>query len=117
MGVQNCTTVRCEASRGPTDCTHGECQCKKGFCRYPQGIAGIALEKLKCYARIPGSSCHFTRTCWSGGGFTKSFCGNGYCMCNSVGDIAKPVKKDDTSAGYVCTPLADQMTELDDENQ
>merc|ERR1712085_248970 len=76
--VGSCIIGKCSQSRGPTNCIAGQCHCKGGFCRYPESV--IHIETRKCYARIPGATCHLTRFCWSGG-FTKSFCNHGRCMC------------------------------------
>merc|ERR1712113_279605 len=82
-----------------------------------EGFAGIMLETARCYARIPGSTCHIVRGCWSGGGFTKSFCNHGYCMCNDAGEFAKPIKTKDGSTIYHCTRRGSEMTQISDEDQ
>merc|ERR1712217_281883 len=115
--VGNCLMSNCPKWRGPANCIAGFCHCKDGFCRYPEGIGGITIGRTKCYARIPGATCHVTRSCWSGGGFSKSFCNHGLCMCNNVGEWARPVKKADGSTTYVCTPGAGGMTEISDQDK
>merc|ERR1711972_490840 len=118
--VGSCIIGDCSTSRGPTNCIAGQCHCKDGFCRYPQGILGIHIETRKCYARIPGATCHITRTCWSGGGFFKSFCNHGLCMCG-FGTYAKPSRNSDGSVKYTCTlgfgPGEETMSELSDEDK
>merc|ERR1712039_1968 len=122
--VGSCVIENCSASRGPTNCILGQCHCKDGFCRYPQGFLGIHVETRRCYARIPDGTCHLTRTCWSGGGFWKSFCNHGLCMCN-FGYYAKPGRKigkdGKTTVTYECTkgfgPGDEKMSELSDEDK
>merc|ERR1712129_446079 len=49
-----------------------------GFCRYPASTAHV--ESRRCVQRVPDSTCHLTRICYSAG-LTTSFCEKGLCMC------------------------------------
>merc|ERR1719356_1461385 len=76
--VGSCMVFGCSASRGATDCTHGTCYCKEGYCRYPAST--VHVQSRKCVARVPGHTCHVSRFCYHGG-LSKTFCEKGLCMC------------------------------------
>merc|ERR1719414_2511221 len=68
----------CSQSRGPTVCTLGKCYCQEGYCRYPAST--IHVQSRYCVQRVPDSTCHVTRVCYSAG-LAQSFCEKGLCMC------------------------------------
>jgi len=101
--VGSCKFWGCSASRGPTHCTMGTCFCDDGYCRYPAST--VHVQSRYCVARVPATTCHMSRFCYSAG-MTTSFCEKGLCMCKFGYKVL-----DETDGKHLCVPDDSELAE------